>query len=495
MKYLVFVTGLILSGIFASQQACSQDAIMNSLKTHSDDYTQFSSLSNRSHWGTYNVHDPACIKVGEYFYLYSTDAIYIPEGRIFKDDSVKMGHIQVRRSKDLVNWEFMGWAFEQIPQDAAMHIRTHNNGKGADGIWAPYIIKVGKEFRLYYAVSAFGKNVSYIGLAVSNSPMGPWKLRGPVVKTTSADVMNAIDPTVIRDEASGRTWMIYGSYFGGIYCVELNLKSGLCAKSGDKGTCIAKRKEGDAKIIEAPDVIYNPELKKYYLFVSYDPLFTHYNVRVGRSDKPEGPYYDFFGNDMAEPVDHLPTLTYAYRFENHPGWAGVAHCNEINDRGRYFMFHQGRLAPDNLQLNLHVREMGWLPSGWPVVSPERFAGTGLVKASKESLQGDWEVIFLNDISDSVRLCQGQIPPGGWSYSRKEFNNSMPVHFSSDGTLELNQFINWNLNGDNLIEFKTKAGEKVYAILFSAYDWENKKETIVFSGIAPSGYSFWGKKIK
>ena len=27
-------------------------------------------------WGTYNVHDPSCRKLGDYYYMYSTDAIY-----------------------------------------------------------------------------------------------------------------------------------------------------------------------------------------------------------------------------------------------------------------------------------------------------------------------------------------------------------------------------------------------------------------------------------
>ena len=41
-----------------------------------DDYRDISSLENYKSWGTYNVHDPAVMKVGDTYYMYSTDAIY-----------------------------------------------------------------------------------------------------------------------------------------------------------------------------------------------------------------------------------------------------------------------------------------------------------------------------------------------------------------------------------------------------------------------------------
>mgnify|MGYP002244888208 CR=1 FL=1 len=40
-----------------------------------DDYSFLSSMDNYRSWGTYNVHDPSCRKLGDYYYMYSTDAI------------------------------------------------------------------------------------------------------------------------------------------------------------------------------------------------------------------------------------------------------------------------------------------------------------------------------------------------------------------------------------------------------------------------------------
>ena len=41
-----------------------------------DDYSSLSSMENYRSWGTYNVHDPSCRKIGDYYYMYSTDAIF-----------------------------------------------------------------------------------------------------------------------------------------------------------------------------------------------------------------------------------------------------------------------------------------------------------------------------------------------------------------------------------------------------------------------------------
>ena len=71
----------------------------------------------------------------------------------------------------------------------------------------------------------------------------------------------------------------------------INPETGLPAEEGDQGHLTARRANYQKDNLEAPEIIYNPDLKQYYLFVSYDPLMTTYNVRVGRSDKAEELYF------------------------------------------------------------------------------------------------------------------------------------------------------------------------------------------------------------
>lgn len=238
-------------------------------------------MEHYKEWGTYNVHDPACLKVGDYYYVYSTDAIFGENFRKAEKEAIPTGYIQVRRSKDLVNWEFCGWAFPEIPEEAVTWVRNQNKGRGATNIWAPYVIPYKDSYRLYYCVSAFGRKTSYIGLAEVPSSEGPWTLKGCAVKTDTTSVMNAIDPSVIVDPGTGKWWIHYGSYFGGLFCVELNPKTGLPVTEGDQGHLVARRANYRQDNLEAPKIIYNPELGNYFLFCILRPPYDHLQ-RTGR---------------------------------------------------------------------------------------------------------------------------------------------------------------------------------------------------------------------
>ncbi len=447
-------------------------------------------------WGTYNVHDPSCRKVGNYYYMYSTDAIFREDRKLAAEKDVPLGFIQVRRSKDLVNWEFMGWAFPEIPEEAVEWVHRHTGGKGAGNIWAPYMIPYGNKFRLYYSVSAFGRRTSYIGMAESSSPEGPWVLAGCVVKTDNDSPMNAIDPSVAVDSLTGKWWMHYGSYFGGLYAVELNPATGLPLAEGDKGHLIARRANYRKDNLEAPEIYYNSRLKTYYLFTSYDPLMTTYNVRVGRSDKPDGPFIDFFGKELKDTTNNFPILTAPYRFANHPGWAGTAHCGVFDtEDGRVFMAHQGRLSPHNHLMDLHVREVFFTGDGWPVVSPERYAGSKPRKFTEADLAGEWEILRVTEPLYERQLEAGQILWGEGELKEEEWNVSQPLLLQPKGKLG-NDRGDWTFEANKQLLSLTLGKERIKSlIVFAGHDWENETETVLFTGLDGRGRTVWGKRIK
>jgi arabinan endo-1,5-alpha-L-arabinosidase len=496
--------------------ACSSSSVFKpyaSANPWQDDYSSVTAMEHSSEWGTYNVHDPACRKVGDTYYMYSTDAILMPppprrpEGE--RPDSLKPmkrfempGYIQVRKSTDLVHWSFVGWAFPEIPAPAKEWVKNQNEGHGASNIWAPYMIPYGDKFRLYYCVSAFGKNTSYIGLAESDSPEGPWTQVGCVVKTATSDEMNAIDPSILADPKTGRWWMHYGSYFGGIFCVELDPATGLTKTPDDQGHLIARRANYHQDNQEAPEIIYQPKTDKYYLFTSYDPLMTTYNVRVGYADNAEGPFFDFKGNDLRDTINHLPVLTAPYRFQNHNGWAGTAHCGLIDaGDGRYFMCHQGRLSPDHQMMDLHVREVFFTEDGWPVVSPERYAGSEPRSFNPVDLAGEWEIIRVKEPEHPRRLEAGQILGGegglrsgeqaySQSYTLKEDGSLIPFGAKDETANE------WSFNSrKQLLTLRLGDDTLSQLIVFAGHDWENEQETVLFTGLDAQGCSVWGKRIK
>ena len=486
-----FFTSICLAAFFALPMLSEGFTPVSRPNPWTDDYTHLSGMENWKDWGTYNVHDPACRKVGDYYYMYSTDAIYRENRKAAREKNVPLGYIQMRRSKDLVNWEFLGWVFPEIPAEAVAWVKEKADGKGATNIWAPYMVDCGDgSFRLYYCVSAFGMNTSYIGMAEAASPEGPWIQKGAVVRTDKSSKMNAIDPSVIADE-NGKQWMHYGSYFGGLYCVELNPATGLAMKAGDQGHLVARRANWRKDNLEAPEIIRHESTGKYYLFQSYEPLMTTYNVRVARADSAEGPFYDFHGKVVSDTTNNFPILTAPYRFNNHPGWLGTAHCGVFDDgKGNYFMALQGRYATDTGMMVLHLRQVFMTPSGWPVVSPERYAGVRNRKFSADDLCGEWEIIRVIEPRVERDLEAGQILWGEGDLREGEGNHSSRYSIKQEGRSK-----SWNFDTGTQTLSLTINGEEIRDLIIHAgHDWERETDTILFTGLDSSGRSVWGKKI-
>ncbi|MDJ1469397.1 arabinan endo-1,5-alpha-L-arabinosidase [Xanthocytophaga flava] len=441
-----------------------------------DTYASISAYEYRYKWGPYNTHDPSIIKEGDYYYCYSTDAGYgitVPAG------------IQVRRSKDLVDWQFVGWVFNGLPAKGSAFI-MQNGGTPFQSLWAPYIIKVGSEFRLYYSLSSSTPRLSVIGLATATSPTGPWTEKGLVVTSLNTTTIqtNAIDPTVLIDQ-QGQHWMYYGSAWDGIYILKLNATTGLAANTSSKGTRVAQRGFTGGVVngnIEGPEIIYNSTFKKYYLFIAYDWLETKYNVRVGRADSPEGPFLDFNGNDMNLEQDNIPMIVAPYKFNGHSGWQGTSHCSVFQTGDQFYMAHQGRPGIDKYFMVLHVRKMFWTEDGWPVVSPERYAATEQKTIATSELAGEWEQITLNY----------QVVPG---YSVEQvspdFQTSVLVKLNADGTINDASNTKWTYTAPWLSLTQSGATTKVY--VERGRDWENKKACLVFTGLDANGKAIWGKK--
>lgn len=441
-----------------------------------DIYPHVAPFESYPKWGPYNVHDPTIIKDGDYFYCYNTDVGF--------GIDVRLG-IQVRKSKDLVDWKFVGWVFNTLPAMGAGYI-TQSGGTPFNSLWAPYIMKVNNEFRLYYSLSSSTPRLSVIGLATSASPEGPWTERGIVVRSSDDNTVhtNAIDPSVIVDK-NGRHWMYYGSAWDGIYLLELDPDTGLAKTALARGSRIAQRGSTGNAIngnIEGAEIIYNEEQDKYYLFISYDWLQTKYNVRVGKADSPEGPFYDFNGMDLNAEDDMIPMILAPYQFIGHGGWQGTGHCAVFKEDGQYFMAHQGRPGVNSFYMVLHVRKIFWLENGWPVVSPERYAAVEQSPVTVAEVQGTWERIVLNY----------QVVPG---YSNEQvspnFQLAVPLELDADGTINGDGAQHWTLSEQTLT---LAFGDATYTTRVErGRDWENKKECLIFSGLSETGKAIWGKK--
>ena len=167
------------------------------------------------------------------------------------------------RSHDMIVWETLGKAVEKPPKEAI-------DWTGSDAIWAPDIVKVGDEYRLYCSNSSFGSQRSCIFLAVSDKADGPFIPKGVVFRSDESMPVNAIDANIIEDVRNGKQYMVYGSFWGGCHIIELDKETGFARDtSGQPGICLARRPLWTDGAIEGPYIIYNEKTDYYYLFVSY----------------------------------------------------------------------------------------------------------------------------------------------------------------------------------------------------------------------------------
>lgn len=484
--------------------------------TYPDNYSSIASWNSNSQWNLANVHDPSVEKCGEYYYMYQTDASYgnATDGH---------GHFFYRRSKDLVNWEFMGSAMTTAPA----WVKDSLNNKRARmlpalppienpnyGFWAPCIRKVGNIYRMYYCIvvdnpiigstfdNTWGER-AFIGLAETDDlASNTWTDKGMVVCSEPDGLkpysftgtrnwedayfkFNAIDPSFISTP-EGEQYLIYGSWHSGIAALKLNPATGKPDKLetlSDYGTRIATRNATSRwQASEGPEIIYNPDTQYYYLFMAYDGLDVPYNTRVARSRTITGPYLGINGANVTNGADCWPMLTHPYSFNNHTGWVGFSHCAVFQnpDTKQWFYSSQARLpvgvpgiAVSNAIMMGHVRAINWTEDGWPVVDPERYAAVPATTITEASFIGTWEQITMN-------------------YQYAVIQKSVTIYLTADKKVSGGITGTWSY--DSTSKTLTVNGNKCK--VSDAWDWESatRKVTITYSGLTAAGLPVWGKKI-
>ena len=286
----------------------------------------------------FGVLDPAAIKLNGKYYIFSTG-----------------NGIPIRVSDDLKNWKDSGRVMNAPPAWAV------NDFPGNRSQWAPDVTVVNGEVRLYFAVSEFGKSHSTLGLFTSPVPTAAkpdfqWTDRGQVISTQVGDDWNAIDSAAFVD-ADGRHWMAIGSYWSGIKLFKLDAATGKVIE-GDKPRSIAAR--GGSRAIEAPFVTRHDGW--YFLWVSFDRccagVESTYNVRIGRSRKPDGPYVDRDGKPMTEGGGTLV-------LEGYDNVRGPGHNSVLQDGDKEYLVHHWYDAARRGRQSLGIRPITYDAAGWP----------------------------------------------------------------------------------------------------------------------------------
>jgi arabinan endo-1,5-alpha-L-arabinosidase len=448
-----------------------------------------------------SVHDPSIAKANGTYYVFGS-------------------HLASAKSKDLINWQQMtdgvsatNSLFANGSSNVYTELADTFSWAQSDTLWAPDVRQLADgKWYMYYDACKGDSPRSALGIAVSNNIEGPYVNKGIILKSgmwgqvsydgTVYDALkhpNTVDPNVFFDNG-GKLWMIYGSYSGGIFIMQMNPATGMPLPGQGYGKHLIG---GNHSRIEAAYVMYSPATAYYYMFTSFGGLDASggYNMRVARSRNPDGPYVDAQGNDMAnvkaDPSKPLfddasiapfgVKLMGNFLFQRRIGDAGTGigtgyvsagHNSAYHDpaSGKDFLIFHTRFPGRGEQHEVRTHQLFMNADGWPVVAPYRYANETLTAVRREFVVGDY--MFVNhgkDITAAIKTSQ-------------------LITLNANGTVTGAQTGTWSLVGSNQIEIKLPGASTYKGVFINQWDETSKSYVMAFTAQAREGIAVFGSRL-
>lgn len=448
-----------------------------------------------------SVHDPSVVKSGNTYYVFGS-------------------HLASAKSTDLMKWQQMT---DSVSATNSLFLNGSSNvftelaetfaWAQSNTLWAPDVIRLGDgKYYMYYNACKGDSPRSALGIAVSNNIEGPYVNKGIILKSgmwgqasydgTTYDALkhpNTVDPNVFFDNG-GRLWMIYGSYSGGIFIMQMNPSTGMPLAGQGYGKRLMG---GNHSRIEGAYVMYSPVTAYYYLFTSFGGLDATggYNMRVARSTSPDGPYLDAQGNNMAnvksDPAKPLfddasiapfgVKIMGNFLFERKLGDAGTGigtgyvsagHNSAYYDAatGKHFLIFHARFPERGEQHEIRVHQMFMNADSWPVVAPYRNTNETLATVRREFVLGDY--MFVNqgkDISANIK-------------------KSQLITLGSNGAITGAVSGSWTLVGSNQVEISLPGYSPFKGVFLSQWDETSKSYVMTFSATSREGVAVMGSRL-
>lgn len=502
--------------------------------------TKADAASNKSR---VSVHDPSVIKLadGSYYIIGS--------------------HLAAARSTDLQNWTWTANSnygtknttfFRDIYTDLAKPAGWSGTSENYDlsgNLWAPDIVwnPDMQKYCMYLSVNGDNWHSSIV-LCTADNIDGPYQYSDTIVYSgfetnpanganhyANTDVekvlgshpdlsrylnssgkwnaeygTNAIDPCTFYDEA-GNLWMVYGSWFGGIYMLELDEKTGLrdytvqyktesyngaVQSDAYMGVHVAG---GHWTSGEGPYIEYmkSPGAEKgyYYMFLSYGHFNNKggYNMRVFRSENPQGPYVDQNGNSpiYAQAMDNIAgnigerlMSNYQWSCNTKPNTAQGHNSVLMDDDGKLFCIYHNKFDDNYGGHEVRVHQMLLNEDGWPTATAYEYSGETLSADghTMEAIVGNYELIWHN--------------PNQKFENEKSADVEKPIHITlnADGTVTGDIDATWKITKNGTPYMGFTWGGVTYKGAFIVQEDESdtpvRKMTFTATGI---NICIWGSK--
>jgi arabinan endo-1,5-alpha-L-arabinosidase len=253
----------------------------------------------------------------------------------------------------------------------------HSGAERPGGGAAPDVLRIGDRYLVAYGSTGGGLGGGHNGTihtmwTKSLDPKSPdfGFVEDTVVASSDGfEDCDAIDPSLLLGP-DNRLWLSYGTYFGFIRVVELDPKTG-------------KRKPGNQPVnvaidMEATSLQYRDGW--YYLLGTHgtccDGANSTYNIRVGRSKSPTGPFVDHIGTDLLRGGGKL-VVAASGRFVG-PGHFGRL---VITDGIEKFSCHYEADLDRSGRSVLDIRPLLW-KDGWPIAGDNVWEGTYEIQSER-----------------------------------------------------------------------------------------------------------------
>ena len=453
-------------------------------------------------FGNASVHDPSVIKSAGTYYVFGS-------------------HLAAAKTTDLMNWTKLADGVDNNNALFGNKVTTELAATFAwttvTDLWAPDVAKLDDgKFYMYYCSCQGSSPLSALGVAVASSVEGPYVNKQIVLKSGMVGVSedgtpydatkhpNVVDPQVFKD-ATGKLWMVYGSYSGGIFIMAVDPASGLPV-SGPAGQGYGKHLlGGNHAEIEGAYILYSPASKYYYLFTSWGGLAANggYNVRVARSLAPDGPYVDGGGTDMATvkasvPFDRPSIAPYGMKmmgghnyvnasFETGTalGYVSPGHNSACYDAttGQYFIIFHTRFPNTGEAHEIRVHEMHLNEDGWLVIAPLRYAPLSLASPAQTA-----------DVSAAQAAGTYKLVNHGKDITATS-KASVVVTLNTDGTVGGSGGMTgtWTFKAGNKISV-VSGGVTYVGVLSRQWNTNSSAFVVSFSALSSGGVSLWAVRL-
>jgi len=278
----------------------------------------------------------------------------------------------------------------------------HSGAVRPGGGAAPDAIKIGDRYLVIYGTTGGGTGGGHASkiMTMWNKTLDPdspdFEYSEPVMVCESLvdEDFNAIDPGVMIDPTTGRMWLTCGTYFGYIRQVEIDPKTGMRVE-GNEAVDLGRN-------MEASTMMYRNGW--YYLLGTHgtccDGANSTYNIVVGRSRSPQGPFIDNTGRSMLEGGGRSVISTEGRR-------VGPGHFGRYvaEDGVEMLSFHWEADLDQSGRSVLGIRPLVWI-NDWPVAGEPFIPGTYEVRSLRTGAYA------LELQSDFIRMQGGM--RGGFS---------------------------------------------------------------------------------